>query len=53
MKLNEDGRTVAAMDCLGAWDRGDYRGKPERGFLRLAYARMEELGLNRKIMSFT
>ncbi len=44
MKLNEDGKTVAAMDCLVP-GIGDYRRKSERGQLRQASGKNEGTGL--------
>ena len=52
MKLNEDGRTVAAMDCLVPGIGEIIGGSQREDKLELLEARMEELGLNREDYEF-
>ena len=46
MRLNDDGRTVAAMDVLAPGHRRDHRRQPARGAPRRAGARIGETGLD-------
>ncbi len=52
MKLNEDGRTVAAMDCLVPGIGELMGGSQREDSLELLEQRMEELGLNREDYGF-
>ena len=52
MKLNEDGRTVAAMDCLVPGIGGIIGGSQREDKLELLERRMEELGLNKEDYDF-
>ena len=52
MKLNEDGRTVAAMDCLGPGIGEIIGGSQREDKLELLERRMEELGLNKEDYDF-
>lgn len=52
MKLNEDGRTVAAMDCLVPGIGEIIGGSQREDNLELLEKRMEELGLNREDYQF-
>ena len=49
MKLNEDGKTVAAMDCLVPGIGEIIGGSQREDKLELLERRMEELGLNKKV----
>lgn len=52
MKLNEDGRTVAAMDCLVPGIGEIIGGSQREDDLELLEKRMEELGLNKEDYGF-
>ena len=52
MKLNEDGRTVAAMDCLVPGIGEIIGGSQREDNLELLEKRMEELGLNKEDYGF-
>lgn len=52
MKLNEDGKTVAAMDCLVPGIGEIIGGSQREDKLELLETRMEELGLNREDYAF-
>ena len=52
MKLSEDGRTVAAMDCLVPGIGEIIGGSQREDKLELLEKRMEELGLNKEDYSF-
>jgi len=52
MKLNEDGRTVAAMDCLVPGIGEIIGGSQREDKLELLERRMEELGLNKEDYDF-
>ena len=52
MKLNEDGKTVAAMDCLVPGIGEIIGGSQREDKLELLERRMEELGLNKEDYSF-
>ena len=52
MKLNEDGRTVAAMDCLVPGLGGIIGGSQREDKLEVLEARMKELGLRKEDYGF-
>ncbi len=52
MKLNEDGKTVAAMDCLVPGIGEIIGGSQREDNLELLEARMDELGLNKEDYGF-
>ena len=52
MKLNEDGKTVAAMDCLVPGIGEIIGGSQREDHLDLVTARMDELGMNKEDYSF-
>ena len=52
MKLNEDGKTVAAMDCLVPGIGEIIGGSQREDHLDLLTARMDELGMNKEDYSF-
>ncbi|MBQ7840759.1 MAG: asparagine--tRNA ligase [Lachnospiraceae bacterium] len=52
MKLNEDGKTVAAMDCLVPGIGEIIGGSQREDSLELLEARMDELGLNKEDYQF-
>ncbi len=52
MKLNEDGKTVAAMDCLGPGIGEIIGGSQREDSLELLEQRMEELGLRKEDYGF-
>lgn len=52
MKLNEDGKTVAAMDCLVPGIGEIIGGSQREENLEVLQSRMEELGLNEKDYAF-
>ncbi len=52
MKLNEDGKTVAAMDCLVPGIGEIIGGSQREDRLELLEARMDELGLNKEDYGF-
>ena len=52
MKLNEDGKTVAAMDCLVPGIGEIIGGSQREDSLKLLEQRMEELGLNKEDYDF-
>ena len=52
MKLNEDGKTVAAMDCLVPGIGEIIGGSQREDQLEVLEARMEELGLNKEDYGF-
>ena len=52
MKLNEDGKTVAAMDCLVPGIGEIIGGSQREGSLELLEQRMEELGLRKEDYGF-
>jgi len=52
MKLNEDGKTVAAMDCLVPGIGEIIGGSQREDNLELLEARMDELGLNKEDYQF-
>ena len=52
MKLNEDGKTVAAMDCLVPGIGEIIGGSQREDKLEILEKRMEELGLNKKDYGF-
>ena len=52
MKLNEDGKTVAAMDCLVPGIGEIIGGSQREDKLEVLEQRMEELGLNKEDYGF-